>query len=351
MITYQGTGYTVYKHTNKVNGKVYIGLTKCKDLKRRWAGGHGYKECKFFFSAIVRYGWLNFEHEILETGLTKEEAADREQFYVKEYRARNPKYGYNIQEGGFNSSQFSKQGYKNAVANFKGHASCPVVIFNTTGKRIKDFSDMTGAAKFLGCGIPAVSSACSRGRGTCRGYIVRYAEEVIGVDQLPDDEIFKPHAQPGCHVPIAMYDLNGNFIRSFGSIAEAAETVGATGPAISSCVDPNRSQRSTKGFMWSKKVDGEFPTSIAPYQKKKSGPPPNVIPVCQYDRFTGKKMATYPSYTAAAKAAHCKIDSIRNNVLGLTKTAAGYIWNLESDGIEEVVPIPIRGGRWDREPA
>lgn len=351
MITYQGTGYTIYKHTNKVNGKVYIGLTKCKDLTRRWAGGHGYKQCKFFFSAIVRYGWLNFDHEILETGIqTKAEAAEREKHYVKEYRSRNPRYGYNIQEGGFNSKAFSAQGYKNAVANFQGNTGCPVVIFDADGKRLKEYKTMSDATRFLGCGMAAISRSCTRGRGTCRGYIVRYAVEVEGVEQLPEEEIFKPHAQPGTWSPVAMYDLNGKYIQRFKSITEASAFVGCKPHNISCCLSKLSSQKATRGYMWQYIKDGDCPDSIPAYSRKKSNPN-NKVRVCQYDRFTGKKMNTYASYSAAANACHCKLDSIRNNVLGLTKTAAGYIWRLESEGLESVEPIPVRGGRWDREPA
>ena len=147
MITYQGTGYTIYKHTNKANGKVYIGQTKCKDLTRRWAGGHGYRECRFFFSAIVRYGWLNFEHEILETGLTKDEADEKERYYIEKYRTRNPRYGYNIRSGGANANEFTDKGREVAYANLKGYSICPVAIFDADGRRLHEFPTMTEAVR------------------------------------------------------------------------------------------------------------------------------------------------------------------------------------------------------------
>ena len=34
--------YSVYKHTNKENKKVYIGITS-RQVEQRWANGHGYK--------------------------------------------------------------------------------------------------------------------------------------------------------------------------------------------------------------------------------------------------------------------------------------------------------------------
>ena len=76
MKSFTGVGYSIYKHTNRFNGKCYIGQTKCEDLTRRWTGGNGYKECKHFHNAILKYGWKSFAHEILETGLTAEQAND-----------------------------------------------------------------------------------------------------------------------------------------------------------------------------------------------------------------------------------------------------------------------------------
>ena len=62
--------YTVYRHTNKMNGKRYIGITKQKP-ERRWQNGYGYVGT-YFGNAISKYGWDAFEHEILFEGFTKE---------------------------------------------------------------------------------------------------------------------------------------------------------------------------------------------------------------------------------------------------------------------------------------
>ena len=63
--------YKVYIHTNKINNKVYIGITK-KHVNDRWGrNGVGYKNnAKAFYSAIEKYGWDNFYHEVLYEHLT-----------------------------------------------------------------------------------------------------------------------------------------------------------------------------------------------------------------------------------------------------------------------------------------
>ena len=82
MKSYTGTGYTIYAHVNKQNGKMYIGQTKAEDLTRRWTGGNGYKGCNYFYAAIQKYGWNGFDHVILQTGLTADEANVYEQAYI-----------------------------------------------------------------------------------------------------------------------------------------------------------------------------------------------------------------------------------------------------------------------------
>ena len=85
--------YCIYKHTNLINNKVYIGQTCQLPEKRFGKNGSGYKGCRYFYNAIECYGWDNFKHEILETNLTNEDADTLEQKYIKKYKSNNPNYG------------------------------------------------------------------------------------------------------------------------------------------------------------------------------------------------------------------------------------------------------------------
>ena len=95
--------WLIYKHTCKVNGKGYIGMT-CQDTYRRWQNGFGYNaEDQIFGRAVRKYGWENFSHEILEDNLTFDQANLREQYWISFFHTyiKDPKCnGYNMTLGG-----------------------------------------------------------------------------------------------------------------------------------------------------------------------------------------------------------------------------------------------------------
>ena len=98
--------YKVYKHTNKLNNKVYIGITHYT-IKKRWQSG--YKNNPHFNRAIINYGYDGFEHEILADNLTKEQAEELERYYIAYYDSTNRDKGYNIEMGGNHHGKHSKQ--------------------------------------------------------------------------------------------------------------------------------------------------------------------------------------------------------------------------------------------------
>lgn len=94
--------YCVYCHTNKINGKRYIGRTKKELEVRSGKDGKGYMSCSRFWSAIQKYGWDNFDHTILKSNLTEEQANYFEKYYIKKFNTQNNQFGYNISSGGKN---------------------------------------------------------------------------------------------------------------------------------------------------------------------------------------------------------------------------------------------------------
>ena len=103
--------YSVYCHTNKINGKKYIGITKRKP-ELRWKNGSDYKHNNHFYNAIQKYGWDGFYHEVLYTDLSEKNAKEKERELISFYKTTCKDYGYNLTGGGdgmFNPSDELRQ--------------------------------------------------------------------------------------------------------------------------------------------------------------------------------------------------------------------------------------------------
>lgn len=88
--------HIVYKTTNKINSKIYVGVHKTSNLSLDTYYGSG----KYFLSAMNKYGKWNFEREILYIYHSKDVAYKRESYIVdKEFLEREDTY--NIKLGGF----------------------------------------------------------------------------------------------------------------------------------------------------------------------------------------------------------------------------------------------------------
>lgn len=90
----------IYKITNLVNNKIYIGQT-ITGIDYRWKG-HLYKDgCKFLHNAILKYGKENFKIEVIEY-CEENKLDDREVYWISYYHSTDRNIGYNILEGGNN---------------------------------------------------------------------------------------------------------------------------------------------------------------------------------------------------------------------------------------------------------
>lgn len=206
--------WCVYKHTNKLNGKCYIGITS-QDVRIRWNGGWGYQYCPHFWKAIQKYGWDNFEHEILYRGLTKEEAESWEVDLIAEYLSADCRFGYNVSLGGNGAGKHSEEtrkkigdlrrGYhhteesklkmskahtgkplsdehikklKAAQYGGKHHRARAVYQFSLSGEFVARYDCVNEAERQTGVFNQNIVKCCQKKRSHAGGYIWRYDEEV-----------------------------------------------------------------------------------------------------------------------------------------------------------------------------
>lgn len=172
----------IYKITNVLNGKSYIGLTK-QTTERRW-----YQHCWYathrryhskFMSAIRKYGTSCWKIEIL-IEVTDDEAKATEQIYIKEYNTYEA--GYNSTQGGedFSSSEYQRRLQNDRVRNgthpflggeiqkatgIRRHKEGSLIEFNAA--RIKRNQDGTASttskayqARRKAAGIPHHNQVC-----------------------------------------------------------------------------------------------------------------------------------------------------------------------------------------------
>lgn len=95
----------IYKFTNKVNGKVYIGEThNFKVRMQKYKCSHNKNKIIHLITrAMLKYGIDGFHYQILEKfpeGTPKSVLLDREEFWIRIYNATNKKIGYNISKRG-----------------------------------------------------------------------------------------------------------------------------------------------------------------------------------------------------------------------------------------------------------
>jgi group I intron endonuclease len=92
---YDGWYFIVYKTTNQINGLIYVGQRRTKDLNDGYLGSG-----LTLLKAIKKYGKRNFYREILEFCKDKQHLNESEMFWIKELNARDRGIGYNIGRGG-----------------------------------------------------------------------------------------------------------------------------------------------------------------------------------------------------------------------------------------------------------
>lgn len=99
--------YKIYKITNIINNKIYIGLTsKTLDerLKAHFISSNKIKEVAYnspFRRALRKYSKENWKIESIETNLNKIEANIKEKEYIQQYKSFKRDIGYNVSLGGF----------------------------------------------------------------------------------------------------------------------------------------------------------------------------------------------------------------------------------------------------------
>lgn len=285
--------YYIYKATNKINGKSYIGQTV--DYKSRvWQHMRCYEkeDCKFH-DAIKEFGSDNFDWEVLETCNGKEKANDLERKYIELFNSyRN---GYNDNKGGVG-----------------GHNARAIVCLKPDGEFVKRYDSASDAEKD-GFNNVNVLLCCKNKLYTCKNHLFMFENDYKenGAKQYVKPESSSKRKVIQC-------DLDGNFISRYDSVQEASEKTGANRTTISGVL--SQKYKSANGFIFVYEED--FPIKdLSVYQKKKKG-----RKVAQIDIESGEIVNVYDRIADAGRALGVNYKVIHKVVDMPDRTAFGYKW-------------------------
>ena len=121
--------YYIYLTTNLINGKQYIGQHKGKSTDKYYGSGTN------IVKAIQKYGKENFKKEILCYCSTREEADEKEKFYIAEFNAVENKNFYNNQEGGTGGD-----GWRSTQRWMEKHPDEAKIVWENNAKRLKEWT-------------------------------------------------------------------------------------------------------------------------------------------------------------------------------------------------------------------
>ena len=247
-------------HKCKITGKCYIGQT-CRSLTIRWgkAGNHYTKQHNLkFYNAIKKYGWENFEHYIIATCNSLEEAYELEQYYINKFDTY--KNGYNSTLGGAGSKGkiMSEETKKRLSELNKGKSTwltyAPKEKLPMFGKHHTEETK----AKIGNANRGRVMSQQARekmrlsklgkkGMKRTEETKRKLREQKLG----SKNPMWGKHTnnKPNSCIPVIQLDTNGNIVNEFISINEAEKITGhkKIGRAIKQNIKSG-------GYIWKKKT-------------------------------------------------------------------------------------------------
>ena len=268
----------IYKITNSINDKLYIGQTT-GTIQHRWASHVWSANRKNKYSKIARaikkYGKENFKISVIEE-VPDYKLNEREMFWIDYYDTCNT--GYNITVGGDGRILVSDKNILNAW---------------NKGLIIKDVADLVGI---------------NRASVSDRLKALGISEEEIQsrrYKKLSDVE----------SDPVYQYDLDGNFVAEYKTKQELQDKFGKNVSVTKELISKHHSLH---GYQWRKyKAD-----RIEPYDPWMQ---PNVKEVNQYD-LNLNFIKSYKSVAQAAKENNIDHSCISAVAKGRRKTTHGYIW-------------------------
>lgn len=217
----------IYKITNAVNNKVYIGQTIQSLASRKGLhlfhlrnNKHPNRHLQFSFN---RYTEENFIFEIIYNACNLQELNNKEKVFIEYYKSNDRNFGYNIREGGLNEKLSIE--HKENISK--------ALIGNSNGSFGK------GKTKIRPININHNEKTKQKISNTLKGRKDYNSESI-------------KKARESRLVKVEQYNLEGKYINTFNSILEASIETKANKSLISLCLSGKK--KTAGGFIWKRKI-------------------------------------------------------------------------------------------------
>ena len=358
--------WCVYAHISPSN-KYYIGITSQKP-NDRWRSGRGYKHNEYFTRAINKYGWDNFQHEIIASNLTEEEAKNFEKILISKLKSNNSKFGYNITAGGDgtvgvshygednpfygkhhseetkiimkenhydafgeNNPFYGKQHSEETKQKIREANGKPVCQFDMDMNLLNEYPSAKYASQITDIYPSMILGCCNQLKGykTAGGYVWVFKSDLPSIDF---DEYKKRLNHEKLPKSVCQFSLDMNFIAEYESIGQASKMTGISAPNISNALSGKCQQ--TGGYIWVSKEDlnnisFEDLKSLKAYKK----------PCCKMVYKFSLDMELieeFESLTEAGKSVGVTPQGIGYACKSKTHKSHGYLWWFKDDYEKEV---------------
>lgn len=235
----------IYKATNIINGKVYIGKTKRLLEERIREHKRDMQELKYYFyNALNKYGFSNFTWETIDTALTPEELNEKERYWINHYKSHDDKFGYNSTLGGeatwFDNHQYTNEQRDNLSLVNGGRY---FLIYDTKGNFIGRYLNARRYSQENKI-TPSHFDKCLKGdRVSVKGVIPIYEDEFS--EEILKERLSRVQIK---NKPFFMYDKDGCLIGEFNNQTEVAKIFNLNVKCICFCLANNGKNKSTKGY-------------------------------------------------------------------------------------------------------
>ena len=217
----------IYKVTNKINNKIYIGQTNNFHKRQLEHYADNRTNHQAFKRALNKYKREDFEWKIIDVCISREEANKAEKYYIKLYNSKVP-HGYNIASGGEGGSNW----------NIK-----LIVMLDLDGKFIKKYDCIAQCENETGLDHSMISACCKGKHLKYKDYIFMYEKDYL---EKGPRKYIKPKSKR-CK-KILQYNLDGVLINEYNSIYEASQLTKINYSNIHTCL--RKRSKSGSGYIW-----------------------------------------------------------------------------------------------------